>query len=159
MSSAGLPLAFTISETTSTGGDWLITGTSGTTQQPITISILGGLPAGTYKGAITITPTTPGYTPITVAVTLNISATIPAKPTINTNGVVSGARLPARNRCELGSDHSGRQPRLHHRHLEQRHRRRTSAGIARRSDRYLQRQARLFDLHQSPPRSISCLPT
>ena len=91
VSSAGLPLTFTITTTTSSGGEWLIAGTTGNTQQPIAVSILGGLPAGTYKGAITITPTTPGYTPITVAVTLNINATIPAKPTINTNGVVNGA--------------------------------------------------------------------
>jgi uncharacterized protein (TIGR03437 family) len=55
------------------------------------------LAAGTYKGTLTITPTTPGYTtPVTVGVTLVLSATVPANPpTISTNGIVSGASFQA----------------------------------------------------------------
>ena len=52
--------------------------------------VAGGLPAGTYKGTLTFTPTTPGYTtPITVAVSMVIPATVPAKPVIT--GIVNGA--------------------------------------------------------------------
>jgi hypothetical protein len=54
------------------------------------------LAAGTYKGTITLTPTTPGYTtPVIVPVNLVLSASVPAAPVIGSNGVVNGASFQA----------------------------------------------------------------
>jgi uncharacterized protein (TIGR03437 family) len=96
ISSAGAPIAFTVTYSTTSGVAWLGSGTTGTT--PLTLGVSTNnsptaLPAGTYKGTITITPTTPGYTPVTVAVTLVLSATVPATPVID--GVVNGASFQA----------------------------------------------------------------
>ena len=95
ISSAGAPIAVAVTYSTTSGGAWLGSGTlTGTTPYSFGVSPNNSptlLPAGTYKGTITITPTTPGYTPVTVAVTLVLSATEPARPAIGTNGVVSGA--------------------------------------------------------------------
>jgi len=88
VSTTGPPISFTISTTTKTGGPWLATSggsgtTPGTTQVSIDVSP-GGTPlgVGTYSGTVTFTPTTPGYSPVMVAVTLVLSATIPAAPSI-----------------------------------------------------------------------------
>ena len=95
ISSAGAPIDFAVTYSTTSGGAWLGSGTlSGTTPYSLGVSPNNSptlLPAGTYKGTITITPTTPGYTPVTVAVTLVLSATVPATPAIGANGVVNGA--------------------------------------------------------------------
>jgi uncharacterized protein (TIGR03437 family) len=96
ISSAGAPINFTVAATTTSGGSWLGVGTSsGTTPGSTGVDVNNSpspLPAGTYTGTLTITPTSPGYTtPVTVAVTLVLSATVPARPTIGANGVVSGA--------------------------------------------------------------------
>lgn len=86
ISSAGAPVAFTVAATTASGGSWLGAGTSGTTT-PTSISVdvnnsPTALSAGTYKGTLTITPTSPGYSPVTVAVTLVLTATVAPTPTI-----------------------------------------------------------------------------
>ena len=95
ISSAGAPIGVAVTYSTTSGGAWLGSGTlTATTPYSLGVSPNNSptlLPAGTYKGTITITPTTPGYTPVTVAVTLVLSATEPARPAIGTNGVVSGA--------------------------------------------------------------------
>jgi uncharacterized protein (TIGR03437 family) len=95
ISSAGAPINYAATYSTTSGGAWLGSGTfTGATPSSLGVSPNGSptlLPAGTYQGTITITPTTPGYTPVTVAVTLVLSATVPARPVIGTNGVVSGA--------------------------------------------------------------------
>jgi uncharacterized protein (TIGR03437 family) len=95
ISSAGAPISFTVATTTTSGGSWLGVGTSSsTTPAPIGVDVNDNpspLPAGKYTGTITITPTSPGYTAVTVAVTLVLSATVPARPVIGANGVVSGA--------------------------------------------------------------------
>lgn len=96
ISTSGPTLTYTISATTASGGSWLGTSSaSGTTPGTVGISVNispGGtaLAAGTYKGALTFTPTTPGYTtPIAVNVTLVLTATIPSQPVIS--AVVSSA--------------------------------------------------------------------
>jgi len=84
ISSAGPSLAFTVTTATTSGGSaWLAGNTfTGTTPAAMTVSI-GALPIGNYTGTLTITPTTPGYsTPITVAIVVNITSTIPATPVI-----------------------------------------------------------------------------
>ena len=96
ISSAGAPIGFTVTNSTTSGGPWLGSGTTGTTPLSLGVSTNNSptaLSAGTYKGTITITPTTPGYTPVTVAVTLVLSATVPASPVID--GVVNGASFQA----------------------------------------------------------------
>lgn len=99
VSTTGPAISFTTSATTTSGGAWLNTsGTSGstpgTTQVSINVSPTGTqLPAGTYSGTLKFTPTTPGYSPITVAVTLVLSATVPTAPSIT--GVVNGASFAA----------------------------------------------------------------
>jgi len=95
ISSAGAPISFTVAATTTSGGSWLGVGTStSTTPAPIGVDVNDNpspLPAGKYTGTLTITPTSPGYTAVTVAVTLVLSATVPTRPVIGANGVVSGA--------------------------------------------------------------------
>lgn len=96
---SGPPLNFTAAPTTTSGGAWLgLSNAGGTTPSGMTVTINpapGGtaLAAGTYKGAITLTPTTPGYsTPVTVPVTFVLSANVPANPpAINTGGITNGA--------------------------------------------------------------------
>ncbi len=86
ISSAGAPIAFTVAATTASGGSWLGVGTNGTTTPTsVTVNVNNSptaLSAGTYKGTLTITPTSPGYSPVTVAVTLVLTATVPAAPAI-----------------------------------------------------------------------------
>ena len=95
-STTGPPISYTLSATTTSGGAWLsvngnssISGaTPGTIQVQISTTALA---AGTYNGTLTFTPTTPGYnTPVTVAVTLVLSATVPSPAPVIT-GVVNGA--------------------------------------------------------------------
>jgi len=99
VSTSGPSLGFTISTSTAKGGAWLATSgasgsTPGTTQVSVNISPGGtALAAGTYGGSINFTPTAPGYSPVTVAVTLVLSATIPSPPSIT--GVVNGASFQA----------------------------------------------------------------
>jgi uncharacterized protein (TIGR03437 family) len=103
VSTAGPPLSFTAASATTSGGGWLNASTSnGTTPQSLTVSISvtnaagQALAAGTYKGTITLTPTTPGYTTqVMVPVTLVLSASVPPAPAISPNGVVNGASFQA----------------------------------------------------------------
>jgi len=86
ISSAGAPINFTAAATTASGGSWLGAVTNGsTTPFSIAVGVNNSptpLSAGTFKGTITITPTSPGYSPVTVAVTLVLSAAVPALPAI-----------------------------------------------------------------------------
>jgi uncharacterized protein (TIGR03437 family) len=101
ISSAGPPLSYKVTPSTTSGGPWLGSSSiTGTTPAGMTVSIdiyagtTTALPPGTYKGAFTITPTTPGYTTsVTVPVTLVLSATVPANPPAisTTNGILNAA--------------------------------------------------------------------
>jgi uncharacterized protein (TIGR03437 family) len=92
LASAGPPLSFTASATTSSGGNWLVAppGTQ-TTPYAMTVSIVGGLAAGTYTGTLTFTPTVASLAPVNVSVTVAINPTIPTTPVIT--GVVNGANF------------------------------------------------------------------
>jgi uncharacterized protein (TIGR03437 family) len=84
ISTEGPPLNFTVTTATTSGGSAWLAGNarSGTTPATMTVTV-GALPIGTYNGTLTITPTTPGYTtPITVAIVVNITATVPPAPVI-----------------------------------------------------------------------------
>lgn len=80
----GPAIGFTTSVTTESGGDWLTAEPGGTTPQSLGVSIgtAGPTTPGTYEGTITITPTTPDYTPVNIQVTYVVSATAPATPVI-----------------------------------------------------------------------------
>jgi uncharacterized protein (TIGR03437 family) len=85
-----VPLNFTASVSTSSGGSWLSTPTSaGKTSSEITVSI-GNLPsAGIYQGAVVLTPAATDLPSVKIPVTLNVNATPPARPVIT--GAVNGA--------------------------------------------------------------------
>ena len=86
---SGADLTFTVSATTSTGGNWLtVTPASGTTPGTLTVSIIpAGLTPGSYQGAITLTPGGTGNSPQNVAVTVTVNG--PGAPVITSNGVVN----------------------------------------------------------------------
>jgi uncharacterized protein (TIGR03437 family) len=74
--------SFTAAASTTTGGQWLsVTPTSSAAPGAVTVSlnaaVVTGLALGAYQGAITITPTGTGNTPIVVPVTLTVVPTPP----------------------------------------------------------------------------------
>jgi uncharacterized protein (TIGR03437 family) len=95
VSSAGPPLPFRVTTTSDFAGNpWMSASTAtGTTPQSFVVSIRSGLDPGTYQGTITVTPTVAGYQPITAAVTLTISQTVPTRPIITS--IVNGASFQA----------------------------------------------------------------
>jgi uncharacterized protein (TIGR03437 family) len=85
-----VPLLFSVSSSTSSGGNWLTTiEKNGTTPGLVTASILMIPPVGTYQGSIVLTPNAPDLSPVTIPVTLSIPATAPPTPLISS--VVNGA--------------------------------------------------------------------
>ncbi len=86
-------LGFTVSVSTETGGGWLAASIPGAAPTPtlMTVSINGAQPLGTYHGTITLTPTAPDLPKLVIPVTLNVTTTAPAKPTISADGVQNGA--------------------------------------------------------------------
>jgi trimeric autotransporter adhesin len=101
-------LAYTAAVSTTNGGDWLtITPAAGTTNSPIQVGVANnGLPAGTYQGVVTIT--SPGATgsPLTVKVTLTVTAaqTLTAAPTtLNFSYTIGATTTPATQTVQLSS--------------------------------------------------------
>jgi uncharacterized protein (TIGR03437 family) len=85
-----VPLLFSVSASTSSGGNWLTTiQKTGTTPALVTASILMIPPAGTYQGSIVLTPNAPDLSPVIIPVTLFIPAMAPPEPLISS--VVNGA--------------------------------------------------------------------
>jgi uncharacterized protein (TIGR03437 family) len=79
----GPVLGFTTSATTQSGSNWLMVNPGGTTPASLAVSIgTGPTTVGTYKGTVTITPATSGYSPLNIQVTYVVSATAPATPVI-----------------------------------------------------------------------------
>jgi len=74
--SPGATLTFTAAASTTAGGNWLaVSPTSGTVGTILTISVTpAGLAAGTYNGAVTVTPSGAGNTPLNIPVRLSVSA-------------------------------------------------------------------------------------
>jgi uncharacterized protein (TIGR03437 family) len=83
----GPQLDYTMSVTTQNGGNWLIAGSSGTTNpnNPGTAISVTNSPtvAGTYKGTVTVTPALSGYPPVNIQVTYVIAPSGPATPVIS----------------------------------------------------------------------------
>jgi uncharacterized protein (TIGR03437 family) len=87
-----VPLNFSMSVSTTSGGNWLsATIPGGRTPSLVTVSVGSGLTAGTYKGAVVFTPVAPDLPPISVQVTYSVSTSAPARPAITANGVVNAA--------------------------------------------------------------------
>jgi uncharacterized protein (TIGR03437 family) len=86
-----VPLGFTPSVSTSSGGNWLqVTPTTvNNTPTILTVSATLALPVGMYTGTITLTPTASDLPPIMIPVTFNVVAAPPPRPVIGT--VVNGA--------------------------------------------------------------------
>ncbi len=78
VTSTGVPLSFTASAATSSGGGWLAVNAGGATTTPgnLTVSVSpASLTSGTYSGSITMTAAGAGNSPQTVNVTLVVSQT------------------------------------------------------------------------------------
>jgi uncharacterized protein (TIGR03437 family) len=85
-----VPLSFTMTSSTSTGGNWLnVTSPGGNTPTNITVSTNALPPVGIYTGTITLRPAAPDLPTVNIPVTLNVVATAPPRPVIT--GVVNGA--------------------------------------------------------------------
>lgn len=76
VASSGTALTFTAAASTTSGGNWLsVAPTGGTTPANLTVSVsTAGLAAGTYGGAITLTSAGASNSPLSVPVTLTITA-------------------------------------------------------------------------------------
>ena len=76
VASSDTPIAFTASAQTVTGGDWLsVTGAGGTTPAILNVSAaVGVLTPGSYQGSIVVTSSDAKNSPVTVPVTLIVSA-------------------------------------------------------------------------------------
>ncbi len=87
--SSGTPVPVTITASTVSGGEWLfVTPSGGQAATALTVSVKPtGLAAGTYTGAVTITPTDPAINIIQIPVTFTVSPG--AGPVIN--GVTNAA--------------------------------------------------------------------
>jgi uncharacterized protein (TIGR03437 family) len=86
-----VPLGFSVSSSTSTGGSWLSTIGGGMTPSNLTISVGSGLAAGTYRGTVVLKPTAPDLPSVSIGVTYSIVTTAPPRPAIAVNGVVNAA--------------------------------------------------------------------
>jgi uncharacterized protein (TIGR03437 family) len=93
------PVSFTVTAATQSGGDWLTAAaTAGTTPATVTVGIRTQnlTTAGTYNGTVTLTSPTAGNSPLTIAVTLTVTAApAPRVTTVrNAASYVPGAIAP-----------------------------------------------------------------
>ena len=105
--SSGTALPFAISATTTSGGNWLsVTQTSGTTPANLSVSVTpSGLGAGIYAGDITISSSGASNSPLSIPVTLTVSAAplLTANPTTFTFSYQAGGAAPAIQSVTVGS--------------------------------------------------------
>lgn len=102
-------LAFTATPSTSNGGDWLsVSPASGTTQTNLTVSVASGLAAGTYSGAVTISSSVAGNSPLIVPVNVTVTpaATITVSPATLTFGYQIGGPAPPMQTVSVASNPS-----------------------------------------------------
>ena len=79
-----VPLGFSVSASTSSGGDWLqVTSPGGATPVEITVSINSQPSVGTYNGNIVLTPTAPDLPTVTIPVTYVVTNNPAARPVIS----------------------------------------------------------------------------
>jgi hypothetical protein len=104
VTSSGPSIPFTTSVSTVSGGNWLTaTPPGGSTPLPVTVGVNpAGLVVGTYMGTVTIASTGATNSPLTVAVTLNVTVVAPPTPptlvlssaALNFTAPVGGTALP-----------------------------------------------------------------
>jgi uncharacterized protein (TIGR03437 family) len=98
VSSTGAPISFQASGTTDSGGAWLRVSGGSTTQAPVTVGVdITGLAPGTYTGTAALTAATASNSPLSIPVTLTVSAepvlvATPAAVAVTTQQ--NGAALP-----------------------------------------------------------------
>jgi uncharacterized protein (TIGR03437 family) len=107
--SSGAALAFSVSVSTSSGGNWLAAAGGGNTPGIVNVSLnagaLGSLAAGTYNGTVTITAAGAGNTPLGIPVSLTVSAQplLTYGPTSLTFGFAVGGTNPSPQNISLSS--------------------------------------------------------
>ncbi len=95
ITSSGAAADFTASASTTSGGNWLsVSPANGTSTATLQVSVNpAGLASGVYAGAITVTSTTSGISPLTFAVTLTVTGanapTFSAGAVLNASGYQS----------------------------------------------------------------------
>jgi uncharacterized protein (TIGR03437 family) len=101
VNSTGAPLTYTLTATTSSGGNWLaVTPNGGTTPSSFSVAVNPvGLAVGSYSGSITISANAAGNSPQTLSVTLVVSNTalIVASPQSLTFNSAGGVNVPIQN--------------------------------------------------------------
>jgi uncharacterized protein (TIGR03437 family) len=97
---SSIPSPFTTTASTASGGNWLsVSPASGTTRQTVTVTAAPAslhLPAGVYTGSVSVTP--PGATavsPVTVPVTLMVTASLSLSPSALSFTASPGGQSPA----------------------------------------------------------------
>jgi uncharacterized protein (TIGR03437 family) len=80
VNSSGAPLGVSISATTHDGATWLmVSPPGGTTAVNLSVSVSPtGLAPGAYSGSITVTPSDPTVTPLTIPVSLTVTQSAPS---------------------------------------------------------------------------------
>ena len=86
-----VPLGFTVTASTSSGGNWLkvTPATGNNTPTILSATITTTPPAGIYSGAVVLTPNAADLPVVTIPITFNVVVTPPARPVITS--VVNGA--------------------------------------------------------------------
>ena len=89
-SSNGSTLNYTVGAVTQSGGGWLVASstsgvTTGTAGQPVSVNlnsvVVAGLPAGTYTGTVTVTPSAGAAASVAVTLVVSGLPTVSANPT------------------------------------------------------------------------------
>ncbi len=104
ITSSGAPIAYSSMTMTADGGDWLLTGSTGSASMPSTPSNLtisvnpAGLAAGTYYGVVVIDDTAgnapPAYIPVTLQVSGSPTLTVPSQLLTFSAPAAGGATAP-----------------------------------------------------------------
>ncbi|MDP8982520.1 MAG: putative Ig domain-containing protein [Acidobacteriota bacterium] len=109
ITSSGVPVNFTTTASTTSGGNWLIAGAAnGTTPTSVNISAsnLANLGPGTYNGSVVIASAQAANSPVTIPVTLNViaSANIVISPQALTfNYTLGSSATPASQTIQVTS--------------------------------------------------------
>ena len=107
VTSSGAALNFTASASTTSGGNWLsVLPTGGTTPSTLTVSVNAtALAVGTYNGSITIMAAGASNSPVTVPVTLTVSAqpSLTTAPSALSFNFTIGGSVPASQSVTVGS--------------------------------------------------------
>jgi uncharacterized protein (TIGR03437 family) len=96
--SGSAPVAFTVTASTSSGGNWLSTSANTSNTTPTTLSVTAnpsGLSAGTYNGNLAIQPTGGAVVNVPVTLTITAAPTVAATPTTLSFTYRAGDAAPA----------------------------------------------------------------